>query len=148
MRKKGTTGRKGQRDKRDAHLVCTLAHADEKWRCAHFEQRARSCDLWRILRSIFFLKQLGCRVTPILPLQSANPSSSGSGMRSITLHCVRGERICKICVLAENSEAPSWQCCGEAAQLATGDCSERSERNCAERCDAHTQFCHFSHFFT
>ena len=29
--------------------------------------------------------------------------------------CVRGERICKICVLAENSEAPSWQSCGAAA---------------------------------
>ena len=29
--------------------------------------------------------------------------------------CVRGERICKICVLAENGEAPSWQSCGAAA---------------------------------
>ena len=25
-----------------------LAHADEKWRCAHFEQRARSCDSWKM----------------------------------------------------------------------------------------------------
>ena len=33
--------------------VCMPAHADEKWRCAHFEQRARSCDSWRILRSTY-----------------------------------------------------------------------------------------------
>ena len=73
-----------------------------------------------------------------LAVQSANPSSSGSGMRSITLHCVRGERICKICVLAENSEAPSWQSCGAAAhkknEKASQDFHEsHSLARCSER---------------
>jgi hypothetical protein len=52
---------------------------------------------------------VGCR-GGVSPCKSANPSSRGT-----KCHCVRDERICKIAELAENSEAPSWQSCGEAA---------------------------------
>ena len=44
----GTKGHKRQRD--TLAVLCTRrrsAHADEKWRCAHFEQATRLCDSWK-----------------------------------------------------------------------------------------------------
>ena len=42
-------------------IYAQQAHADEKWRRAHFEQRARLCDSWKILRSLPLSPKIGVK---------------------------------------------------------------------------------------
>ena len=42
-------------------IYAQQAHADEKWRRVHFEQRARLCDSWKILRSLPLSPKIGVK---------------------------------------------------------------------------------------
>ena len=83
-------------------LVYTLAYADEKWRCAHFEQRARQCDSWKILRSTLLAvlspkATLGVALPPrgagaaVAPAKSAKAASRGTKCHGVPNCGARGK---------------------------------------------------------
>ena len=85
------------------------AHAVEKWKCAHFEQRASPVQLVETLRRIFKRHNVGCWRAPrhLLAVQSAKSASRGT-----KCHGVRDARSLQD---LRSLRKTHWQCCGEAA---------------------------------